>query len=105
MLVTFTVPSEVRKRLKLDDSVSVEGVCLTVIKLGTHSFTSEVIPETLKRTSLKNLQEGEYLNLELLSGLHTRLKVLAAMRQTTMSALLDEALQDLMEKHGVEIET
>ncbi len=47
----------------------------------------------------------KYLNLELLSGLHTRLKVLAAMRETTMSALLDEALQDLMEKHGVEIET
>ena len=45
------------------------------------------------------------LNLELSSHLHTRLKVLAAMRQTTMSALLDEALQDLMEKHGVEIET
>ena len=47
----------------------------------------------------------KFLNLELLSSLHTRLKVLAAMRQTTMSALLDEALQDLMEKHGAENET
>ena len=47
----------------------------------------------------------KFLNLELSSSLHTRLKVLAAMRQTTMSALLDEALQDLLEKHGVEIET
>ena len=45
------------------------------------------------------------LNLELSSHLHTSLKVLAAMRQTTMSALLDEALQDLIEKHGAEIET
>ena len=36
------------------------------------------------------------LNLELSSDLLTRLKVLAAMRQTTMSALLDEALNDLL---------
>ena len=42
------------------------------------------------------------LNLELSSDLHTSLKVLAAMRQTTMSALLDEALQDLMRKHDAE---
>ena len=42
------------------------------------------------------------LNLELLSDLHTSLKVLAAMRQTTMSALLDEALIDLMAKHSAE---
>ncbi len=47
----------------------------------------------------------KYLNFELLSGLHTRLKVLAAMRETTMGALLDEALNDLLEKHGAEIET
>ena len=40
------------------------------------------------------------LNLELSSHLHTSLKVLAAMRQTTMSALLDEALNDLLEKHA-----
>lgn len=47
----------------------------------------------------------KYLNIELLSGLHTRLKVLAAMRETTMSALLDEALQDLLEKHDARNET
>ena len=42
------------------------------------------------------------LNLELSSDLHTRLKVLAAMGQTTMSALLDEAIRDLMEKHDAQ---
>ncbi len=45
------------------------------------------------------------LNLELSSDLHTRLKVLAAMRETTMSALLDEALSDLLEKHDAQNET
>ena len=44
----------------------------------------------------------KFLNLELSSSLHTRLKVLAAMRETTMSALLDEALHDLMKKHDAE---
>ena len=41
-------------------------------------------------------------NFDILSTLHTRLKVLAALRQTTMSALLDEALTDLLEKHDAE---
>ena len=41
-------------------------------------------------------------NFEISGALHTRLKVLAAMRQTTMSALLDEALQDLMKKNDAE---
>ena len=41
-------------------------------------------------------------NFEISGALHTRLKVLAAMRETTMSALLDEALTDLLEKHDAE---
>ena len=39
-------------------------------------------------------------NFDISQALHTRLKVLAAIRQTTMSALLDEALSDLLEKHA-----
>ena len=47
-------------------------------------------------------EQTRSLNLELLTGLHTRLKVLAAMRETTMSALLNEALNDLLEKHDAD---
>ena len=43
------------------------------------------------------------LNLDLTSGLHTSLKVLAAKRETTMSALLDEALSDLLEKYRADV--
>ena len=42
------------------------------------------------------------LNFDISQALHTRLKVLAAIRQTTMSALLDEALSDLLQKHDAE---
>lgn len=42
------------------------------------------------------------LNLDLNQRLHTHLKVLAATRSKTMSALLEEALQDLLAKYALE---
>lgn len=50
--------------LKIGDSVSVNGVCLTVVKKSTSSFWVDVIPETLKRTNLKELKIGTPVNLE-----------------------------------------
>jgi len=51
--------------LKLGDSISVDGVCLTVSELKNDSFTADISEETLKRTNLaeKALQNG-YVNLE-----------------------------------------
>jgi len=49
---------------KIGDSISVEGVCLTVVKLSGHTFTAEVSPETLRRTTLATAKEGQSVNLE-----------------------------------------
>jgi riboflavin synthase len=49
---------------KIGDSISVEGVCLTVVKLSGHTFTAEVSPETLRRTTLAAVKEGQSVNLE-----------------------------------------
>lgn len=48
----------------LGDSIAVNGTCLTVIELGNATFTIEVMPETLRRTSLGNVQPGDPVNLE-----------------------------------------
>ena len=45
-------------------SVAVNGACLTVVKKGPKSFTVDVSPETLQRTSLETLTIGSMVNLE-----------------------------------------
>ena len=45
-------------------SVAVNGACLTVVKKGLRSFTVDVSPETLQRTSLETLAVGSMVNLE-----------------------------------------
>jgi riboflavin synthase len=50
--------------IHLGDSISINGVCLTVIAFDTTSFTMDVMPETFRKTTLHKLQHGERVNLE-----------------------------------------
>lgn len=49
---------------KPGDSISINGVCLTVTSLTTTGFYVDVMPETVKRSSLGTFKEGEIVNLE-----------------------------------------
>lgn len=49
---------------KLGDSIAVNGVCLTVTRLAGTEFTADVMAETLRRSSLGQLQPGGRVNLE-----------------------------------------
>jgi len=46
------------------DSVAVNGVCLTVAEMFDGCFVSDVMPETLQRTTLGALRPGDAVNLE-----------------------------------------
>ncbi len=48
----------------IGDSIAVNGICLTVTELNGDGFTADVMPETLKRTSLSLLRRGDKVNLE-----------------------------------------
>ena len=48
----------------IGDSIAVNGICLTVTELNGDGFTADVMPETLKRTSLSLLRRGDRVNLE-----------------------------------------
>jgi riboflavin synthase len=50
--------------LKVGDSISVDGTCLTVVGKGEQSFVVEVSPETLSVTTLGRLSGGVPVNLE-----------------------------------------
>jgi riboflavin synthase len=60
-------------QLSIGDSVSVNGTCLTVTKLGSDSFSVDVMTQTLKLTSLQNLQKGDAVNLERAALVSSRL--------------------------------
>jgi riboflavin synthase len=47
------------------DSVAVNGVCLTALEPDGHGFSADVMAETLRRSSLGPLGEGDTVNLEL----------------------------------------
>jgi riboflavin synthase len=55
---------KVLKDTKPGDSISVNGVCLTVTSISKDSFSVDVMPETIRRTSLSRLHYGEPVNLE-----------------------------------------
>ena len=50
--------------VKIGDSIAVNGVCLTVVHLRGDTFTADVMPETVRRTTLHQLQPGDKVNLE-----------------------------------------
>jgi len=65
MLLNFSVLAQVQKRLHVDDSVSIDGVCLTVTALSKNGFSAEVMPETLRLSTFGNLEKNQQVNLEL----------------------------------------
>ncbi|OUR71898.1 riboflavin synthase subunit alpha [Methylophaga sp. 41_12_T18] len=48
----------------LGDSIAINGVCLTVVTIGTGSLSFDVSRESLARTSLGSVQAGSVVNLE-----------------------------------------
>ena len=51
--------------LKIGDSISVNGACLTAIDVTDSGFTADVMTKTLELTALASLKIGDLLNLEL----------------------------------------
>jgi riboflavin synthase len=57
-------PEEVLRYVVEKGSIAVDGVSLTVGEVDDRSFTVSLIPETLERTNLGTMQQGEPVNLE-----------------------------------------
>lgn len=69
----FTIKSGIAHELKIDQSVSHNGVCLTVTSVDDDSYTVTAIKETLDKTALGSLSVGDVVNLERAMILGTRL--------------------------------
>ena len=60
--ITIAIPGS--KDIKIGDSVSINGVCLTVSKLDHPKATFQVIDETINRTNFIDLKIGDKVNVE-----------------------------------------
>ncbi|WP_280768297.1 riboflavin synthase [Salipaludibacillus daqingensis] len=56
--------SKILSDVQLGDSIAINGVCLTVTTFDHHSFTVDLMPETVRNTSLRDLQVRSEVNLE-----------------------------------------
>ena len=60
----LTISSNITEELKIDQSIAHNGVCLTVVKIEDQKYTVTAVQETLERTNLGELAEGQQVNLE-----------------------------------------
>ncbi|WP_284651107.1 riboflavin synthase [Flavobacterium terrisoli] len=68
-----TVSSSITNELKIDQSVSHNGVCLTVVAINNDEFTVTAIRETIEKTNLGDWKTGDLINLERAMKLGDRL--------------------------------
>ncbi len=61
---TFTFATDICSELKIDQSVSHNGVCLTVIDLTEDTYSVTAMKETLDKSNLGLLQVGDEVNIE-----------------------------------------
>jgi riboflavin synthase len=62
---TFEIETKLTHDIKIDDSVAVNGVCLTATAVSEKTFTMQAVHVTLEKTNLGNLQNDSVVNLEL----------------------------------------
>lgn len=63
LLLTIT-SEKIVSDINLGDSISVNGICLTVTNFTDSNFQVEVMPETIQRTSLRGIDKNTNVNLE-----------------------------------------
>ncbi|MBT8303514.1 MAG: riboflavin synthase [Bacteroidia bacterium] len=69
----ITIRSNISKELKIDQSVSHNGVCLTVVNTNDEEHTITAIKETLEKSNIGDLKLNDVVNLERAMKMNARL--------------------------------
>tara|TARA_B100000427_G_scaffold162377_1_gene135018 strand:- start:1217 stop:1813 length:597 start_codon:yes stop_codon:yes gene_type:complete len=59
--------------IQINQSISHNGACLTVVKLSKESYSVDVVTETIQKTNVKSLKEGDAINIERCLSIGNRL--------------------------------
>ncbi len=65
-------PKRILPAIKVGDSVACNGVCLSATSITKNSFCCYAVKETLEKTNLGSLQQGDKVNFELAMGSESR---------------------------------
>jgi riboflavin synthase len=90
--VSFWVASPLANALKVDQSLSHNGVCLTVEAIETDLHKVTAIEETLQKTNLGSLQTGNVVNLERCMQMNGRLDGHIVQGHVDSTAVCSEAI-------------
>ncbi len=67
------IESSLTQELKIDQSLAHNGVCLTVVKIEGDQYTVTAIQETLEKSNLNKIKNGDLINLERAIKMNSRL--------------------------------
>ena len=90
----LTMRSKITNELKIDQSVSHNGICLTVVHIENDTYTVTAIKETLDKTNLSDIKTGDQVNIERAMKLGDRLDghiVQGHVDQTAVCKFIEEA--------------
>ncbi|MEX2588957.1 MAG: riboflavin synthase, partial [Chitinophagales bacterium] len=71
--LNLSISTVLSSKLKIDQSVSHNGVCLTVVEKSEKSYTVNIIEESLNKSNLGKLKVGDKVNLERAARMDSRL--------------------------------
>lgn len=71
--IILGIQSDLVDSIQIDDSIAVEGVCQTAIRVNSNTFWIQAVHGTLEKTTFKSLKVGSKVNLELALSLSDRL--------------------------------
>ena len=71
--LSISLISEITNELKIDQSLSHNGVCLTVVDINNNIYKVTAIKETILKSSIKNWRIGDIINIERAMKLGDRL--------------------------------
>lgn len=69
----ISIRSDITEELQIDQSIAHNGVCLTVVAINGNTYTVTAVEETLLKSNLGELQQGDLVNLERAMILGSRL--------------------------------
>jgi riboflavin synthase len=94
----LSIESDLARKLNVGDSISINGICLTVIEVSNHNFSIDFISETDEKTSISKLRPNDTVNLELPATPASLLSGHIVQGHVDTTATLKEIIQEKNQK-------